>query len=89
MENIEEKSIKELDLESTLLRLQLLKIEKEINKRKERERRVTRGLKDRKGRAIRIGDRVKLLTKSTKTLRSQVNNSPKSLALPTTEQELC
>ena len=61
-----EKSIEELELESTILRLQLLKIENEINKRKEKERRVTTGLKDKKGRTIRICDKVKLLTKSTK-----------------------
>ena len=66
MENIEEKSIEELEVESTLLRLQLLKIENEINKRKRKERRGTTDLKDRKGRAIKIGDKVKLLTKSTK-----------------------
>lgn len=52
-----EKSIEELELESTVLRLQLLKIENEINKRKEKERRVTTGLKDKNGRTIRIGTR--------------------------------
>ena len=66
MDNLEEKSTEDLELESTILKLQLLRIEKELNKRKERERRVTTGLKDKRGHTIKIGDKVKLLTKSSK-----------------------
>ena len=66
MENLQEKSTKDLELESTILKLQLLRIEKELNKRKERERRATTGLKDKRGHTIKIGDKVKLLTKSSK-----------------------
>ena len=63
MVSIEDKSEEDLILESNILKLRLLKIEEELNKRKEQKKDT--GLRDKKGEKILIGSKVKLLTPST------------------------
>ena len=65
MTRIEEKSEEELVLERNILRLRLIRIEEELTKRA--ERRTDTGLRDKKGAKILIGNKVKLLTASTKS----------------------
>ena len=63
MTRIEDKSEEDLILERNTLKLRLLKIEEELAKRNEKK--TDTGLRDKKGEKILIGNKVKLLTRST------------------------
>ena len=63
---MENKSIEELEHEKVILELCLLRLNKEIAKRKAKLRKELK-LKDRFGVQICIGDKVKLLTESSKS----------------------
>ena len=63
---MEDKSIEELEHEKVILELCLLRLNKEIAERKAKSRRELE-LKDRSGVRICVGDRVRLLTKSSKS----------------------
>ena len=65
MTRIEEISEEELVLERNIIRLRLIRIEEELTKRA--ERRTDTGLRDKNGSKISIGNKVKLLTASTKS----------------------
>ena len=63
MTKIEDKSEEDLILERNTLKLRLLKIEEQLAKRNEKK--TDTGLRDKKGEKILIGNKVKLLTRST------------------------
>ena len=63
---MEEKSIEELEHEKVILELRLLQLNKEIAERKAKLRRELK-LKDRLGVRICVGDKVRLLTESSKS----------------------
>ena len=63
---MENKSIEELEQEKVILELRLLRLNREIAERKAKLKKELT-LKDRSGVSICIGDRVKLLTESSKT----------------------
>ena len=63
---MENKSIEELEQEKVILELRLLRLNREIAERKAKLKKELK-LKDRSGIPICIGDRVKLLTESSKT----------------------
>ena len=63
---MENKSIEELEQEKVILELRLLRLNKEITKRKAKLKKQLK-LKDRSGVQICIGDKVKLLTQSSKS----------------------
>ena len=68
---MDDKSTEELELERNMLKLQLLKIDKELDRRKHidtgKENLKDTGLRDRKNNKIHIWDKVRLLTNSTKS----------------------
>ena len=64
---MEDKSIADLEHEKVILELWLLRINQEIARRKDKSRSVL-DLKDESGNHICIGDRVKLLSKGSKSL---------------------
>ena len=63
---MEDKSIEELEHKKVILELRLLRLNKEIAERKAKLRRELQ-LKDRSGVRICVGDKVRLLTKSSKS----------------------
>ena len=63
---MEDKSIEELEHEKVILELRLLRLNKEIAERKAKLRRELK-LKDRSGVRICVGDKVRLLTESSKS----------------------
>ena len=63
---MENKSIEELEQERVILKLRLLRLNKKIAKRKAEERSELK-LKDRSGIRICVGDKVRLLTRSSKS----------------------
>ena len=63
---MENKSIEELQQEKVILELRLLRLNKEIAERKAKLKKELK-LKDRSGVQICIGDKVKLLTQSSKS----------------------